>query len=66
MDIVSRARRNVKVVRDAWCSRSLADEDNVRIILAGTVIKTRINKKAANILVLAAIRVRRDNWKVLL
>lgn len=40
---------------DAWCARSLAEEDIVRVILDGTVIKTRIDKKATNILVLAAI-----------
>ncbi len=33
----------------------LADEDIVRVILDGTVIKTRIDKRATNISVLAAI-----------
>jgi len=33
----------------AWCARSLADEDIVRLILDGTVIKTRVDRKAANI-----------------
>ena len=51
---------------DAWCSRGLADENIVRLILDGTVIKTRLDRKATNISVLAAIGVRRDGQKVLL
>ena len=65
-DIVSRAWRKVKVDWDACSARSLADEDIVRLILDGTVIKTRLDKKATNISVLAAIGVRRDGQKVLL
>jgi len=65
-DVVSRTWRKVKVDWDAWCTRSLADEDIVRLILDGTVIKTRIDRKATNISVLAAIGVRRDGQKVLL
>ena len=65
-DVVSRAWRKVKGDWDAWCARSLADEDIIRLILDGTVIKTRIDKKAANISVLAAIGVRRDGQKILL
>jgi putative transposase len=65
-DVVSRAWRKVKTDWDAWCRRSLADEDIIRLILDGTVIKTRIDKKATNISVLAAIGVRRDGQKVLL
>jgi putative transposase len=65
-DVVSRAWRKVKVDWDAWCARSLADEDIVRLILDGTVIKTRLDRKATNISVLAAIGVRQDGQKVLL
>ncbi|MCG2601372.1 MAG: IS256 family transposase [Achromobacter sp.] len=65
-DVVSRAWRKVKGDWDAWCARSLADEDIIRLILDGTVIKTRIDRKATNISVLAAIGVRRDGQKVLL
>ncbi len=65
-DVVSRAWHRVKADRDAWCTRSLADEDIIRLILDGTVIKTRIDRKATNISVLAAIGVRRDGQKVLL
>jgi putative transposase len=56
----------VKVDWDAWCARGLAEEDIVRLILDGTVIKTRLDSKATNISVLAAIGVRRDGQKVLL
>jgi transposase-like protein len=65
-DVVSRAWRKVKVDWDAWVARDLADEDIVRLILDGTVIKTRLDRKATNISVLAAIGVRRDGQKVLL
>jgi transposase-like protein len=65
-DVVSRAWRKVKTGWQAWCSRSLADEDIVRLILDGTVIKTRIDRKATNISVPAAIGVRRNGQKVLL
>jgi transposase-like protein len=65
-DVVSRAWRKIKVDWDAWCARSLADEDIVRLILDGTVIKARLDRKATNISVLAAIGVRRDGQKVLL
>jgi len=65
-DVVSRAWRKVKVDWDAWSARSLADEDIVRLILDGTVIRTRLDRKATNISVLAAIGVRRDGQKILL
>ncbi len=65
-DVVSRAWRKVKTDWEAWSTRSLADEDIVRLILDGTVVKTRVDRKATNISVLAAIGVRRDGQKVLL
>lgn len=65
-DVVSRAWRKVKVDWQAWSARSLAGEDIVRLILDGTVIKTRLDRRATNISVLAAIGVRRDGQKVLL
>jgi putative transposase len=65
-DVVSRAWRKVKVDWDAWRARSLAGEDIVRLILDGTVIRTRLDRQATNISVLAAIGVRRDGQKVLL
>lgn len=51
---------------DAWCARSLAEEDIVRLILDGTVVRTRVDRRATNVSVLAAIGVRRDGQKVLL
>ena len=65
-DVVSRAWRKVKTDWDAWCGRSLVGEDIVRLILDGTVIKTRVDRKVTAISVLAAIGVRRDGQKVLL
>ena len=65
-DVVSRGWRKVKTDWEAWCARSLADEDIVRLILDGTVVKARIDRKATAISVLAAIGVRRDGQKVLL
>ena len=65
-DVVSRTWRKVKVDWEAWSARSLANEDIVRLILDGTVVRTRLDKKATNISVLAALGVRRDGQKVLL
>jgi transposase-like protein len=65
-DVVSRAWRKVRTDWSAWCARSLAGEDIVRLILDGSVVKARIDRKAVAISVLAAIGVRRDGQKVLL
>jgi putative transposase len=65
-DVVSRAWRKVKTDWEMWCAPSLAEEDIVRLILDGTVVKTRLDRKALAILVLAAIGVRRDGQKILL
>ena len=65
-DVVSRAWRKVKTDWDAGCARSLADEDIVRLILDGTVIKTRLDRKAQNISVLAAIGVCRPSRDIAL
>ena len=65
-DVVSRAWRKVKVDWEAWCARSLAGENIVRLILDGTVVKARIDRKATAISVLVAIGVRRDGQKILL
>lgn len=64
--MVSRAWRKVKTDWEAWCARSLVEEAIVRLILGGTVVKTRIDRKATSISVLAAIGVRRDGQKILL
>lgn len=65
-DVVSRAWRKVKTDWEAWNARDLAEEDIVRLILDGTVVKVRMDKKATNISVLVALGVRRDGQKVLL
>lgn len=64
--VVSRAWRKVKTDWEAWVGRRLDAEDIVRLILDGTVIKTKLERKATNISVLAGIGVRRDGQKVLL
>ena len=65
-DVVSRAWRKVKTDWEAWNARDLGDEDIVRLILDGTVVKARLDKKATNISVLVALGVRRDGQKVLI
>lgn len=43
---MSRVRRKVKADWDAWNSRSLAGEPIVRLILDGTVVRIRLDRKA--------------------
>jgi putative transposase len=64
-DVVSRAWRKVKTDWEAWNARDLGGEDIVRLILDGTVVKARIDRKATPISLLAAIGVRRDGQKIL-
>ena len=45
-DVVSRAWRKVKADWDAWNRRDLAAEDMVRLILDGTVVRVRLDRKA--------------------
>jgi len=65
-DIVSRTWRKVKTDWDAWCRRSLADEDIVRLILDGTVVRVRLDRKATSISLLVVLGVRCDGQKILL
>ena len=65
-DTVSRVWRKVKGDWDAWNSRSLADEPIVRLILDGTVVRVRLDKKATSISLLVVLGVRADGQKVLL
>jgi putative transposase len=65
-DVVSRAWRKVRTDWEAWNGRDLHDEDIVRLILDGTVVRTKIDRKATAISLLVAIGVRRDGQKVLL
>jgi putative transposase len=65
-DVVSRVWRKVKTDWDAWTRRDLAQEDVVRLILDGTVVRTRLDRKATNISLLVVLGVRRDGQKILL
>ena len=65
-DIVSRTWRKVKGDWEAWNARSLADEPIVRLILDGTVVRVRLDRKATAISLLVVIGVRGDGQKVLL
>jgi putative transposase len=47
-------------------SRSLAEEPIVRLILDGTVVRVRLDRKATSISLLVVIGVREDGQKVLL
>jgi transposase-like protein len=65
-DVVSRTWRKVRTDWDAWNKRDLAGEDIVRLILDGTVVRVRLDRKATNISLLVVLGVRRDGQKVLL
>jgi putative transposase len=65
-DTVSRTWRKVKSDWDAWNARSLADEPIVRLILDGTVVRVRLDRKATAISLLVVLGVREDGQKVLL
>jgi putative transposase len=65
-DVVSRVWRKVKGDWDAWNKRSLAGEPIVRLILDGTVVRVRLDRKATSISLLVALGVRADGQKVLL
>jgi len=65
-DTVSRVWRKVKSDWDAWNARSLAKEPIVRLILDGTVVRVRLDRKATSISLLVVIGVRADGQKVLL
>jgi putative transposase len=65
-DTVSRVWRKVKSDWDAWNVRSLAQEPIVRLILDGTVVRVRLDRKATSISLLVVIGVREDGQKVLL
>ena len=65
-DTVSRVWRKVKGDWDAWNARSLAAEPIVRLILDGTVVRVRLDRKATAISLLVVLGVRADGQKVLL
>src|SRR3954465_2121377 len=65
-DVVSRTWRKVKADWDAWNRRDLAAEDVVRLVLDGTVVRVRLDRKATNVSLLVVLGVRRGGRKVLL
>jgi transposase-like protein len=65
-DTVSRVWRKVQADWEAWNARSLAAEPIVRLILDGTVVRVRLDRKATAISLLVVIGVRTDGQKVLL
>ena len=65
-DVVSRVWRKIKGDWDAWNARSLAAEPIIRLILDGTVVRVRLDKRATSISLLVALGVRQDGQKVLL
>ena len=65
-DVVSRAWRKIRADWQAWGKRDLGGEDIVRLILDGTVVRVRLDRKATSISLLVVLGVRRDGQKVLL
>jgi transposase-like protein len=65
-DTVSRVWRKVRSDWEAWNNRPLADEAIVRLILDGTVVRVRLDKKATSISLLVVLGVRADGQKVML
>jgi putative transposase len=65
-DTVSRVWRKVEAAWEGWNARSLAEEPIVRLILDGTVVRARLDRKATSISLLVVIGVREDGQKVLL
>jgi len=65
-DTVSRVWRKVQSDWAAWNTRALAQEPIVRLILDGTVVRVRLDRKATTISLLVVIGIRADGQKVLL
>src|SRR5215210_4298263 len=65
-DVVSRTWRKVKTDWEAWCRRDLAGEDIVRLVLDGTVVRVRLDRRATSISLLVVLGIRRDGQKMLL
>ncbi|MBV8094461.1 MAG: IS256 family transposase, partial [Acetobacteraceae bacterium] len=65
-DVVSRVWRKVKTDWEAWTRRDLANEEIVRLILDGSVVRVRLDRRATNISLLVVLGIRRDGQKVLL
>ena len=65
-DVVGRAWQRTRSAWMAWQERDLAGGDIVRLILDGTAVKVRLDRKATAISLLIALGVRRDGQKVVL
>jgi putative transposase len=65
-DTVSRAWLRARSAFEAWQQRDLAGEDIVRLILDGTAVRVRIDKRVTTIPLLIALGIRRDGQKVVL
>ena len=65
-DVVSRTWRKVKGDCEAWAQRDLSGEDVVRLILDGTMVRVRLDRRTTSISLLVVLGVRRDGQKVLL
>src|SRR3954468_9944705 len=65
-DVVSRTWRKTKTDWEAWNGRDLAAKPIVRLILDGTVVRVRLDRKATSISLLVVLGVRADGQKVLL
>lgn len=65
-DTVSRAWHKLQADWEVWQKRDLSGDDIVRLILDGTVVRVRVDRKATSLSVLVALGVRRDGKKVLL
>ena len=65
-DTVSRAWRQVQSDWAAWQSRDLSRDDIIRLILDGTGVRVRLDRRVTSIPLLVALGVRRDGQKVLL
>jgi putative transposase len=65
-DTVSRVWRKVKGDWDTWNARSLTGEPIIRLVLDGTVVRVRLDRKSTSISLLVALGVRQDGQKVLL
>src|SRR2546429_604372 len=65
-EAVSRAWRRARSAWEAWRERDLAGEGVVRLILDGTAVKVRLDKRVTAVSLLVALGVRRDGRKVVL
>ena len=65
-DTVSRVWRKIRGDWEAWNKRDLSTQDVIRLILDGTTVRVRIDRKATTISLLIVLGVRRDGQKVLL